>query len=350
VAAEGPKHFGRRKDLAGPLLGSPTVKDVGLVGVSYSGKSTLFTALTRAGSHGGQANVAVVPVPDERLQVLTDMEHSAGTVAAQVRFVDVPGGVSSAQGIARLREVEALAVVLRCFGSDSAPADELESVRAEMLLADLGVIENALAKASKKARQKPGPEVDALQRAKDALDAETPLRDAKLDDDDMAVLRGIAPLTLKPEVVVANLEEGLDIPTPLANIGAVGVYASIEAETAEMDADEARALLEEFGVSQPGLETVIEACYRALDLITFLTTGEDETRAWEVRRGAKAPEAAGVIHTDLERGFIRAEVIAYHELVAAGSMEAAKSAGKLRIEGKDYEVAEGDILHVRFAV
>jgi GTP-binding protein YchF len=326
------------------------MKDVGLVGVAYSGKSTLFTALTRAGSHGGQANVAVVSVPDARLQVLTDMEHSAKTVAAQVRFVDVPGGVSSAQGIAKLREVDALAVVLRCFGADATPLDELETVRAELLLADLAVIESALEKAVKKARQKPGPEVDALQRAKEALDAETPLRDASVTDDDAVHLRGIAPLTLKPEVVVANLEEGLEVPTELAAVGAVGVYASIEAETAEMDADEARALLEEFGVSQPGLETVIEACYRALDLITFLTTGEDETRAWEVRRGAKAPEASGVIHTDLERGFIRAEVIGYEELVAAGSMEAAKSVGKIRVEGKDYEVQEGDILHVRFAV
>ena len=212
------------------------------------------------------------------------------------------------------------------------------------------MIESALEKAVKKARQKPGPEVDALRRAKGSLDAETPLRDAAVSDEDIVHLRGIAPLTLKPEVVVANLEEGLEVPPELAAVGAVGVYASIEAETAEMDADEARALLEEFGVSQPGLETVIEACYRALDLITFLTTGEDETRAWEVRRGAKAPEASGVIHTDLERGFIRAEVIGYDELVAAGSMEAAKSAGKIRVEGKDYEVQEGDILHVRFAV
>jgi ribosome-binding ATPase len=128
------------------------------------------------------------------------------------------------------------------------------------------------------------------------------------------------------------------------------VYASIEAETAEMDPEEARALLDEFGVREPGLETVIRAGYRAIDLITFLTTGDDESRAWEVRSGAKAPEAAGVIHTDLERGFIRAEVIAYDELVAAGSMDAAKQLGKVRVEGKDYEVREGDIVHVRFAV
>jgi ribosome-binding ATPase YchF (GTP1/OBG family) len=130
----------------------------------------------------------------------------------------------------------------------------------------------------------------------------------------------------------------------------VGVYASIEAETAEMDPGEARALLDEFGVHEPGLETVIRACYGALDLITFLTTGEDETRAWEVRRGAKAPEAAGVIHTDLERGFIRAEVVGYDDLVAAGSMEKAKAGGLVRVEGKEYGVREGDVLHVRFAV
>ena len=150
-------------------------------------------------------------------------------------------------------------------------------------------------------------------------------------------------------MVVANLEEGTEVPAELP-ADAVGVYASIEAETAEMDPEEARALLEEFGVAEPGLEPVIAASYSAIDLITFLTTGEDETRAWEVRRGAKAPEAAGVIHTDLERGFIRAEVIGYDDLVAAGSMDAAKAAGKIRVEGKDYEVAEGDILHVRFAV
>jgi ribosome-binding ATPase len=132
--------------------------------------------------------------------------------------------------------------------------------------------------------------------------------------------------------------------------GAVGVYASIEAETAEMDPEDARTLLDEFGVHEPGLESVIGASYRALDLITFLTTGEDESRAWEVRRGSKAPEAAGVIHTDLERGFIRAEVISYDDLVSAGSMDTAKQQGKVRVEGKEYEVREGDVLHVRFAV
>jgi ribosome-binding ATPase len=324
------------------------MRDIGLVGVPFSGKSTLFTALTRTGSHGGRSNIAEVSVSDARLAVLTEMERSRKTVPAQVRFVDVPGGVSSAQGLAKLREVDALAVVVRAFGADRKPAAELSEVRSELLLADLAVLESAVEKARKRAKGKPGTEVEALQRAKDALEADTPLREAGVTAEEADHLRAIAPLTLKPEVVIANLEEGEDIPAGLD--GAVGVFASIEAETAEMDPVEAKTLLEEFGVAEPGLERVVAAGYGALDLITFLTTGEDETRAWEVRRGATAPEAAGAIHTDLQRGFIRAEVISYDELVAAGSMDAAKAAGKLRVEGKDYVVQEGDVLHVRFAV
>jgi hypothetical protein len=266
-----------------------------------------------------------------------------------VRFVDVPGGVSSSQGVATLREMEALAVVVRCFGADATPAEDLASLDTELLLADLTVVDSALAKAEKRARGARSPEVDALRQAHDALAAETPLRDAGLGEEERAHLRAIGPLTLKPVVVVANLEEGSEVPPELPD-GAVGVYASIEAETAEMPPDEARALLEEFGVKEPGLEKVIAACYGALDLITFLTTGEDETRAWQVPRGATAPEAAAAIHTDLQRGFIRAEVVSYEELVSAGSMDKAKAAGKVRVEGKDYVVREGDVLHVRFAV
>jgi ribosome-binding ATPase YchF (GTP1/OBG family) len=325
------------------------MKEVGLVGVPFSGKSTLFTALTRTGSHGGQANQAVVAVPDPRLAVLTEIERSRKTVPAQVRFVDAPGGTSSTQAIAKLREVDALAIVVRSFGPGADPAKELAGVEADLLLADSAVIESAAEKATKRARGKPSEEADALAAASDALAREIPLREAGLDERERQHLRSIAPLTLLPYVVVANLEEGTDVPAGLPE-GAVGVYASIEAETAEMEPVEARALLEEFGVREPGLERVIAASYRALDLITFLTTGEDETRAWEVRQGAKAPEAAGAIHTDLQRGFIRAEVIAYDDLVAAGSMEAAKQKGLVRVEGKDYVVQEGDILHVRFAV
>ena len=325
------------------------MKDIGLVGRPFSGKSTLFTALTRAGGHGGQANHAIVPVPDPRVEVLTDLERSAKTVHAQVGFVDVPGGTSSAHGIAKLRESDALAIVVRCFGPDARPVGELADVRADLLVSDQAVIEQALEKATKRARGKPGVEIEALAAANDALAAETPLSDAGLPAEVRLELRAIAPLTLKPSVVVANLEEGTEVPTDLPE-RTIGVYASIEAETAEMDPQEARALLDEFGVHEPGLETVIRAGYRALDLITFLTTGEDETRAWEVRSGAKAPEAAGVIHSDLERGFIRAEVISYDDLVEVGSMDAAKRKGTVRVEGKDYVVREGDILHIRFSV
>ncbi|HZP89641.1 MAG TPA: DUF933 domain-containing protein [Actinomycetota bacterium] len=325
------------------------MKDIGLVGLPFSGKSTLFTALTRAGAKGGHANQAVVPVPDSRVDVLAEMERSRRRVHAQVRFVDVPGGTSSAQGIAQLREVDALCVVVRCFGPDARPAAELAEVTADLILADATVVESALARAEKRSRGKPAADVEALRAAARALEAETLLRDAGLSEEQRRELRAIAPLTLKPWVVVANLEEGVELPSEMPE-GTVGVWAEIEAETAQMDPEEARSLLEEFGVREPGLDSVVRAGYRALDLITFLTTGEDETRAWEVRRGARAPEAAGVIHSDLERGFIRAEVIGYDELVAAGSMEAARHKGLVRVEGKEYVVREGDVLHVRFAV
>jgi ribosome-binding ATPase YchF (GTP1/OBG family) len=326
------------------------VKDIGLVGVPGSGKSTLFTALTRTGAAGGRANQAVVEVPDARVERLGEIERSRKLVHAQVRFVDVPGG-TSAQAIAALRESDALCVVLRAFGADADPARQLESVRQDLILADLAVVESAVESARKRGKggRTAVPELESLQRAHAALAEETVLSHAGLGADDVAHLRGIAPLTLKPWVPVANLEEGAELPAGLPD-GTVAVYASIEAETAGMDAAEARELLTEFGVAEPGLDRVIAAGYRALDLITFLTTGEDETRAWEVRRGATAPEAAGVIHTDLQRGFIRAEVISYDELMEAGSLAAAKAAGKLRVEGKDYVVGEGDILNIRFAL
>jgi ribosome-binding ATPase YchF (GTP1/OBG family) len=330
------------------------MKDVGLVGVPYSGKSTLFTALTRTGAVGGRANQAVVSVADPRVDVLATMERSRKIVQATVRFVDVPGGVGSAQGLAGLRETDALAVVVRAFGPDADPVSELGEVEAEMILADLGAAETALESARRKLKGRgtkdaASGEVRTLERAHAALSAETPLRAAGLDEDQRKELRSLALLTLKPVVVVANVEEGAGLPDGLPE-GAVAVSAEIEAETAAMAEDEARALLTEFGVVEPGLDLVVRASYQALDLITFLTTGEDETRAWEVRRGATAPEAAGRIHSDLQRGFIRAEVVSYEDLVTAGSWERAKAGGLLRVEGKDYVVREGDVLHVRFAV
>jgi GTP-binding protein YchF len=327
------------------------VKDVGLVGLPFSGKSTLFTALTKAGAAGGRSNQAVVPVPDPRLQVLTDLEHSRKTVAAQVRFVDVPGA-TSAQGLAELRVTDALAVVLRAFGADADPPKEWASVEAELVLADLAVVDSALENARRRAKGRSGgggPEVATLERAHAALEEERLLRDVVFSSDELDHLRSLAALTLKPWIPVANLEEGATVPDGVPS-GTVPVYASIEAETAGMAEEDARELLAEFGVSEPGLDQVVAASYQALDLITFLTTGEDETRAWEVRSGATAPEAAGVIHTDLQRGFIRAEVVGYDDLVAAGGWNAAKTKGLLRVEGKEYIVREGDVLHVRFNV
>jgi ribosome-binding ATPase YchF (GTP1/OBG family) len=327
------------------------LKDVGLAGLPSSGKSTLFTALTRAGAAGGRANQAVVPVPDPRLGVLADLERSKRVVPAQVRFVDVPGGLS-AQSVAALRTVDALALVIGAFSGEREPASELEALTSELLLADLSVMEGAAERAEKRVRSRdPGAAaaVDAIARAREALEAEIPVRDLSLSDEERAALRDFGLLTLKPWVVLANLDEGSEVPGGLPD-GTVGVYAAIEAEVAEMDAAEARALLEEFGVKEPGLEAVIAASYEALDLITFLTTGEDETRAWQVRRGAKAPEAAGVIHSDMERGFIRAEVVSYEDLVAAGSEKDARAKGLIRTEGKSYEVREGDVMHILFAV
>jgi ribosome-binding ATPase len=325
------------------------MKDVGIVGVPYAGKTTLFTALTNAGSAGGRSNQAVVDVPDERLKVLTELEGSKKTVHAKVRFVDVPGGLT-AQGIAEFRQTDALCIVLRSYGSDAEPHGELATINAELLLADLGSIESALDKGRKKARSSADAqrEVEILERAHALLDSERLLREEAWDDDELKFLRGFGALTLKPWIVVANVEEGAA--EPPAPEGALAVSASLEAEVAGMDENEARDLLAGFGVEEPGLGKVIRASYQALDLITFLTTGDDETRAWEVRRGAKAPEAAGVIHSDLERGFIRAEVVHYDDIVAAGSWNHAKSQGHLRVEGKDYEVKEGDCLNIRFAV
>jgi GTP-binding protein YchF len=328
------------------------MRDVGLAGLPSSGKSTLFTALTRAGTAGGRENQAVVPVPDPRLGVLAEIEHSAKVVPAQVRFVDVPGGLS-AKGLAALRTADALALVVGAFHGESDPVADLEAVRSELMLADLSVIEGAAERAGKRSKTGRDPEaaaaVSALGRAREALEANRPLRELDLSDEERVALRDFGFLSLKPWIVVANLEEGASIPEGLPE-GTVGVFAAIEAEVAEMDPEEGRALLEEFGVEEPGLDAVIGASYGALDLITFLTTGEDETRAWQVRRGAKAPEAAGAIHSDLERGFIRAEVVGYDELIGAGSEKEARAKGLVRTEGKEYVVQEGDILHVLFSV
>jgi GTP-binding protein YchF len=325
------------------------VKEVGLVGLPHSGKSTLFTALTRSGSPG-RSNQAVVEVPDERVETLAGIERSRKSVHAKVTFVDVPGALS-ARGIARHREADALCLVLGVFAGGLDAGKELVEITAELLVSDLASLEGALTRARKRARgaAEERAELEVLERAHAVLDSERPLNREKLSAAELKILKGFGLLTLKPWVVVANVRES-DSNAPMLPEGSVVISAALEAEVAGLDAAEAEELLASVGVEQPSLRRVIAACYRALDLITFLTTGPDETRAWEVARGATAAEAAGVIHSDLERGFVRAEVIAYDDLLRFGSWEAAKSRGMIRVEGRSYLVQEGDVLRVRFAV
>jgi ribosome-binding ATPase len=362
------------------------MKDVGIVGLPRSGKTTLFNALTRAGAPAGgaagKASVAAVPVPDFRVDVLAELERSRKKVFVQARFVDVaglsvggPGGGLAAQGpggpggsslapryLGALREADALAMVLAAWdeaGPD--PAEAAAELTLELTVADLESIAGGADKATKKAKagvNDAALEASVLARARDLLDQGTPLRAAGWEPQEARVLRNFAPLTLKPALAVLNLAEAdaaraaeraaeaeakLGLPT-------VAVAAALEAEAAELPPEDAADLLAGYGIERGGLDQVVGAAWRLLDLLTFLTTGEDETRAWEVRRGATAPEAAGRIHSDLQRGFIRAEVIPYEDVVAAGGWDAARSQGLLRTESKSYVVQEGDVLHVRFNV
>ncbi len=348
------------------------MKDVGLVGLPLVGKTTLFNALTRAdvpiGGAASRASVAAVPVPDPRVDTLAELERSRKRVFVQVRFVDVAGlsggakgGGLAPQGLGALREADALAMVLADFTEGADPVAAAAELTLELAVADLASIAAAADKAAKKARAGvKGGELEArtLARARDLLDAGSPLRAAAWEPAERKVLRNFSPLTLKPTLAIVNLSEdrageaaaraqaveaALQVPT-------VALPGALEAEAAELDPAEADALLAAYGIEAGGLDQVVGAAWRLLDLVTFLTTGADETRAWELRRGSTAPEAAGRIHSDLERGFIRAEVIAYHDLVAAGGWEAARSKGLLRSEGRGYVVREGDCLHIRFNV
>jgi GTP-binding protein YchF len=346
------------------------VKDVGIVGLPLSGKTTLFNALTRAaapiGGAAGRTNLAAIPVPDRRVDVLADLERSRKRVYVQVRFVDVVGLTAgkgtglSAQGLGALREADALAMVVAAFdGSD--PADAAADLNLELTVADLESVASGADKAGKRAKagvKGAALEAATLARARDLLDAGTPLREAAWEPEEERALRNFSPLTLKPVLVIVNLgEDQVGEATERAaaaekalGVPAAAVPAALEAEAAALAPDEAAELLAEYGVERGGLDQVVGAAWRLLDLQTLLTTGEDETRAWEIRRGSTAAAAAGRIHSDLQRGFIRAEVITYDDVVAAGGWDAARSKGLLRTEGRSYVVQEGDCLHIRFHV
>jgi len=355
---------------------------LGIVGLPNAGKSALFNALT-----GGSAVVAshpfsttetqtgMAPVADPRLLALSEMSKSKKTVHATVEFVDIAGlvaGASSGEGLgnrflAGIREADAICLVLRAFQDDNVvgstdPVDDLQILELELVLADAATVDSQVDKRRKAAKtdKSLSGEVAALEAAQVVLQAGTPIYRSTLTAEQKADLRPHFLLTNKPVLAVVNLGEDQlaeadEIVKPVAaEMGAaaevLGVSVQLEAEAAQLPPEERAELLEGLGLGEGALARVVRAAYHLLGRRTFLTTGDKESRAWTFRAGAKAPECAGVIHSDLQRGFIRAEVIHWDELLELGSWNAAKDAGKLRVEGKDYEVVDGDVLEIRFNV
>jgi len=365
---------------------------VGIVGLPNVGKSALFSALTRRStSAGGRATTATVPVPDERLDVLAEMYKPKRIVPAGVQFVDVAGlikgggqeGGLGGQFLGQLQAVNALAIVLRCytrpdigFGPEPAePLADLETLLLELQLSDLSRIDKRLERTAKAARGRDAQaqrEEKTLLMLREVLDAGRSARSAGISETEAQSLKDLALSTLKPMIFVANVAEqdlavlyNPESPDPnnirpmIAHIEEAArahdaqvavVCAQLEAELAELDEEDAREYLGSLGVTGTGLSRFIAAAYRELDLLTFLTAGDPEVRAWTVREGARAPEAAGTIHSDIERGFIRAEVTPYDRLVEAGNPARAKELGYTRLEGKDYVMQEGDVVYFRFSV
>lgn len=327
------------------------MRDVALVGLPFSGKTTVFNAVSRqhaaTGTGGAQAHLAILEVPDPRLERMRELFGSRSVAHARVRLTDVPG--LDARALAEAREADALACVLRGFGDDADPAGDLERFRAELAVADLATIERALERLGRQAKS--GDEgvkakLEAVERAEAVLGEDRWLAEEDWSPEAGRALALLTPLTLKPVLRVLNLDETGTVP-PGAPEPATPIRGLLEAEAAELEPSEAAELLAEYGLEESATDRFVRSVYGLLDLVTFFTANAEEAHAWEVPKGTRAPQAAGTIHSDFERGFVRAEAVSYDELVAAGSWDAAREQGVLRVEGKAYEVREGDVLQIR---
>jgi ribosome-binding ATPase len=340
---------------------------VGLIGHRGAGKTTVFNMLTglqaQVGGGKEEVHLGVIKVPDARVDKLSQIFKPKKTTYAEIRFTDFPASQNdddlkaNSNLVAQMREVDAMALVLRDFEPDADPLRQLNDLLTEMILADLTVVENRRTRLKK---EKARPQEEALlERCAATLENEESLRNIEFSGDEENLLSGFGFLSRKPVLVLFNQADdkaGQPLSTAYQDglkrrgLEGLALAGKVEMEVAQLDEGDREAFLKEIGIQEPARERFIRASYRLLDLISFLTTGEDEVRAWTITQGTIARKAAGKIHSDIERGFIRAEVIAYGDLVAFGSEAKCKEAGKLRLEGKDYIVQDGDIIHFRFAI